>query len=198
MWFARDSNLYWMDWKQVLCRSAMRQAVYKLKQLIFHVLFAQSQNVPFTHILQYLEACSVIELWSIVINISTQRKGGWSGKGCCASGCISVRLQLTASATELAYYNLILTCTLESRNKPHLECNSVPSLKIWRCRKINKSKHKKDAFSIKYIQKMNPENYRNILWKNNYANNNVETNENQWSHTSHTQHESYPNSHHTS
>jgi hypothetical protein len=54
----------------------MTQAVYKLKQLIFHVLFAQSQNVPFTHILQYLEACSVIELWSIVIHISTQRKGG--------------------------------------------------------------------------------------------------------------------------
>jgi hypothetical protein len=33
-------------------------------------------KVQFTRILQYLEACFVIEMWSIVINISTQRKGG--------------------------------------------------------------------------------------------------------------------------
>jgi len=42
----------------------------------------------------------------------------------------SHRLQLAASATELAYYNLILTCTLATRNQQHLKFNSHPSLTI--------------------------------------------------------------------
>jgi hypothetical protein len=69
----------WMDRMLALYRSVMTQAAYKLKAMTLHLLFAQSGLLLQTsslRILQSLEACPVIEMWSVVVYISPQTKGG--------------------------------------------------------------------------------------------------------------------------